>query len=710
MEFGKKQVLTAALTLILAGGLAPIAAQRQYKDLQYPPLNPIHVPEVDRIELENGMILYLVEDHELPTVRISARIGVGSIYEPPEKVGLAAITGAVMRTGGTHKMSGDEMDELLEGIAASVETGIGRTSGFAFMSVLKEDLDTGLSVLADVLMNPTFPEEKIELQKVQARSAIARRNDDVTEIAFREFNQLIYGSQSVYARQSEYETIDAITRNDLIAFHKECFHPDNIMLGAWGDFQKDELVEKIKDVFQDWKKAGFQRAPTPPVPYEFDRSMNFIPKEDVNQSTILIGHIGGLRNNPDYFALRVNNLILSAAFIGRLFRHVRSDQGLAYAVLGRYSANFDYPGIFYVGCMTKSETTVRAIRSLLHEVEMIRKEEVTDQELALAQESFLNAFVFNFDTRRELVGRLMTYEYYGYPEDFLQKTKEGIEKTTKADVLRVARKYLKPDQVRILVVGNDKDFDEPLSVFGDLNEIDISIPTPQEEVIEATEETLAKGEDLIGSAITASGGPAAFHAVNTLRWRGIMSVTTPQGEMAMDLDFLVAYPDRMRLNISAPMGQMSQILNGNQAWGVAPGASRPAPPQQVQEMKENLWHNIVYLFKHAGQQGLTAQYLGGEEVDGQKCEVILITPPGMKGFKLFLNSETMMPAQMQYQAMSPSRAPASTVTSLSDFRGVEGMILPFKSVVSQDGKEVQEITINEILVNPEIDESQFSGK
>ena len=707
MEFGKKQAWTAALILMLAGGLDPVSAQSHYKDLQYPPLNPIHVPQVERIELENGMILYLVEDHELPTVRISARIGVGSIYEPPEKVGLAAITGAVMRTGGTHKMSGDEMDELLEGIAASVETGIGRTSGSAFMSVLKEDLDTGLSVLADVLMNPAFPEEKIELQRVQARSAIARQNDDVTGIALREFNQLIYGSQSMYARQSEYETIDAITRNDLIAFHKEYFHPDNVMLGAWGDFQKDELVEKIKDVFKDWKKVGFQRAPTPPVPYEFDRSVNFIPKEDVNQSTILIGHIGGLRNNPDYFALRVNNLILSAAFIGRLFRHIRSDQGLAYAVLGRYSANFDYPGTFYVGCITKSETTVKAIRSLLHEVEMIRKEEVTDQELALAQESFLNAFVFNFDTRRELVGRLMTYEYYGYPKDFLQKTKEGIEKTTKADVLRVAQEYLKPGQVRILVVGNDQDFDEPLSVLGDVNEIDISIPTPQEEVSEATQETLARGEDLIDRAITASGGPAAFHAVNTLRWKGTMSVTTPQGEMAMDLDFFVAYPDRMRLDTSAPMGQMSQILNGDQAWGVAPGVSRPAPPQQVQEMKENLWHNIVYLFKHADQQGLTAQYLGGEEVDGQKCEVILITPPGMKGFKLFLNSETMMPAQMQYQAMSPSGAPASTVTSLSDFRGVEGMILPFKSVVSQDGKEVQEITINEILVNPEIDESQF---
>lgn len=708
MKQTKIKTFTVALAWIVATSFTAVAAQRHYKDIQYPPLNPIHVPEIERVELKNGMILYLVEDHALPTIGLSARIGVRTIYEPADKVGLAAITGSVMRTGGTRKMSGDDMDELLESIAASVETGIGPSSGFAFVSVLKEDLETGLSVLADVLMNPAFPQDKIDLQKVQARSSIARRNDNANGIAFREFRKLIYRPQSVYARHAEYETIDAITRDDLIAFHKQYFHPDNVMLGVWGDFDKAEMVSKIQSAFQGWEKSGFQKPPTPPAPYTFDHSVNFIRKEDVNQSTILIGHIGGLRSNPDYFSLRVMNDILSGPFTGRLFRRVRSDQGLAYAVYGGYSANYDYPGTFYVGCMTKSETTVKAIRSLLHEVEMILKEEATDRELAFAKESFFNSFVFYFDTRREVLDRLMTYEYYGYPKDFLEKTKAEIEKVTKVDVLRSARNYLNPDQVRILVVGNNKDFDEPLSVLGTVNEIDISIPTVEEEVAKATKETATKGEELIRQAISAAGGPKAFQAVNTLQLRSAMSLTTAQGEMDVDLEFLAAYPDRLRLNMNHPMGQLSQILNGEQAWIVSPRGSFPAPAQQAQQLKESLWHSTVYLFKHANRQDLAVQYLGSEEIGEQECEIVLITPKGMKGLKLFLNAETMLPAQLRYQGMSRTGAPAFMVTDLSDFREVEGVQIPFKSVVSQDGNKVQEITIKEAVVNAELGEDQFS--
>jgi predicted Zn-dependent peptidase len=172
------------------------------------------------------------------------------------------------------------------------------------------------------------------------------------------------------------------------------------------------------------------------------------------------------------------NKILGGGFTGRLFKNVRSREGLAYSVFGSYSANYDYPGEFYVGCMTKSESTVYAIRAMLKEVEKIKEAEVTDEELALAKESFLNSFVFNFDTKGEIVRRRMIYEYFGYPEDFLMKTKENVEKVTKADVLRVAKKHLKPDTVQILVVGRPEEFDQPLSTLGEVNEIDITIPPP----------------------------------------------------------------------------------------------------------------------------------------------------------------------------------------------------------------------------------------
>jgi len=470
-------VFTAVLLCCIASSCTKQYA-RPYEDLKYPKLGDIEIPDVERLTLANGMRLFLVEDHELPLIGISARIRTGSIYEPADKIGLASITGIVMRTGGTVSKTGDELDEQLERIAASVETGIGLNSGSASMSVLKEDIDTGLAILADVLMNPAFREDKIMLAKIRHRSSIARRNDNVSSIAIREYEKLIYGPESVYARHTEYATIENITRDDLVAFHKKYFKPNNVMLAVIGDFDTGEIIKKIEKAFEGWQKADIDFPDVPKVQYEFKATTNVVRKEDINQSNIYLGHIGGVMSDPDYFALIVLNRILGGGFTGRLFKNIRSREGLAYSVFGLYSSNYDFPGIFYVGCQTKSESTVYAIRAMTEEVKKMTESEVTDEELALAKESYLNSFVFNFDSKGEIVSRLMTYAYYGYPEDFLQKAKENIEKVTKADVLRVAREHLKPDKMQILAVGRPQDFDEPLSVFGPVHEIDIAIPLP----------------------------------------------------------------------------------------------------------------------------------------------------------------------------------------------------------------------------------------
>ena len=488
----KNHVLSKIMFILLAGlfclpgtscseklsSIPPRSKPANYNNLKYTPLGNIEIPEIERVTLDNGMQLFLLEDHELPLINASAMIRTGSVYEPADKVGLASITGTVMRTGGTTSKTGDQIDEELEQIAASVSTGIGTDTGSASMSVLKEDIDTGLAILADVLMNPVFHEDKIELAKVRQRSSIARRNDNMRSIAAREFIKLIYGPDSVYARQTEYATIDNITRDDLIAFHKKFYHPDNMMLAVCGDFDTQQMIEKIKNAFQGWEKAGVEVPPVPEVTYDFKSTVNEIRKDDVNQSYVLMGHIGGMMNDPDYFALILMNRVLGSGFTSRLFKNVRSRMGLAYSAFGVYTSNYEYPGIFYVGCQTKLKSTVQATRAMINEVKKMTESEVTDEELNLARENYLNSFVFNFASKGQIIGRLMTYEYFGYPADFLQKTKQNVEKVTKADVLRVAQKNLHPDKMQILAVGRPEEFDEPLSVFGPVNEIDITIPTP----------------------------------------------------------------------------------------------------------------------------------------------------------------------------------------------------------------------------------------
>lgn len=468
------------VVMLLLSFCVPVAlAQKSPRDVfEFPPLNPIKMPKIETLDLANGLKVFLVEDHEFPTIDIRALIRIGSVYEPPAKTGLAAITGNVLRTGGTASKTGDDIDRELESLAATVETYIGQTSGGFIASMLKEDVDLVLEILTDILVNPSFREDKIELAKIQQRSNISRRNDEVEDIAHREFWKLIYGEGSPYARYPEFATINAITRDDIIRFYKRGFYPNNTLMTVWGDFLMDEMVEKLKKTLGTWPKATPDIPPQPRVEYEYRYTVNFVDKPDVNQSHISLGHIGGLMNDPDYPALSVMNNILSWE---RMFKKIRTDEGLAYNVWGAYGAGYRHPGVFSCVAQTKSESTVYAIKLMLEEVRQMTVEGVSDEELARAKDRYLNTYVFNFDSKAKVVNRLMAYAYYDYPMDFMASIKSGIEKVTKADVLEVAKKYLHPDKVQILVVGNGRAFDKPLSTLGEVNVIDIKIPPAKSE-------------------------------------------------------------------------------------------------------------------------------------------------------------------------------------------------------------------------------------
>lgn len=478
-KYSKGFIIVLAFFLVLFYCGSPALAQKSPKDkFVFPSLNPIQMPRVEKVELANGLTLFLVEDHQYPTIDLRAMVRTGSVFEPPSEIGLAAICGQVLRTGGTTSMNGDQMDRELETMAATISTGIGLTSGYITVSVLKEDVDRAFEILADILMNPAFPEDKINLAKIQQRTMISRRNDDIGQITFREFQKLIYRGESPYASHPEYATIAAVTRQDIVRFYQEYFHPNNTIMAVWGDFESQEMVVKIKKNLEPWKRKDISIPPLPEVDYEYKYTVNHIQKPDVNQSNIMIGHIGGVMNNPDFPALSVMNSILS---FDRMFKRIRTDEGLAYSVYGYYGAGYTYPGVFRCGAQTKSESTLYAIGLMLEEMKKMTEKEVSDEELAKAKDEHLNSFVFNFDSRAEIVNRMMTYAYFGYPLDFMDRVKEGVEKVTKADVLRVAKKYLHPEEIQILVVGKEEDFDKPLSTLGEVNTIDISIPSPKSE-------------------------------------------------------------------------------------------------------------------------------------------------------------------------------------------------------------------------------------
>ena len=430
-----------------------------------------HPPKAERAVLENGMVLYLLEDHELPLVQINAMIRTGSVYEPADKIGLAGLTGAVMRTGGTASMSGDALDEELEFMAAELGSSIGPDAGIASLDILAKDLDRGLTLFADMLMHPAFPQDKLDLAKQQALESIRRRNDNPAGIASRQFRKRVYGEDHPLARESTVETIGRITRADLVAFHSRDYHPDAVILSLSGDFEKKEMIEKIRRAFAGWPEGRIDRPSLPPVPDAFKPSVNLVEK-DISQTHLRIGHLGIRQDDPDYFAVSLLNDILGGGgFRSRLFKTVRTEGGLAYSVGSTFTPGNLEPGMFVAYGETKAGSTYQAISAIEREIQRIRTAPVKEEELRLAKDSFLNSFVFSFSDPAMIVDRQASLEYYGLPADFLERFRDSVVHVTRQEILDVAQKHLQPDGLIVLAVGRPDRFDRPLSGLGILNVI-----------------------------------------------------------------------------------------------------------------------------------------------------------------------------------------------------------------------------------------------
>ncbi len=462
------RILTALLIFAL-----PVAAWGDNlpdpRKMTFPPLQ-FKVPQAQRVVLDNGMIVYLMEDHELPQVNITALIGTGAVYEPAEKRGLAGLAGAVMRSGGTTSLPPEKMNDELEFMASSIESSIGTDAGTVSMSTLTKNLDRTLQIYAQVLMTPAFREDKVELARKQTIEALRRQDDDPKAVADRELSKAIYRGTPL-GRVPTFASVKAITRTDMVAFHDKYYHPNNIIMSVAGDFNSTAMVAALNKAFAGWKKDNVEFPAIKAPAKEFAPEVLFAQK-DVNQSVIRMGHIGVTKDNPDIYAIRVMDAILgSGGFTSRLMAEVRNAQGLAYNVESSFDIGRRYLGTFTAETETKAQSTARTISLMEEIIKGMTEKPVSDQELKLAKDSIINSFIFGFTNTASVANQKARLEYYHYPAGYLENYRDNIARVTKEDVLRVAKKYLHPDALKLVVVGNAKLFDKPLSTFGKVEEI-----------------------------------------------------------------------------------------------------------------------------------------------------------------------------------------------------------------------------------------------
>lgn len=485
-----KRLLTVGLVLLVAASIAggPVwaAKVKHPSELTFPKLE-LKTPEYEELAFANGMSGFLIEDHEVPVVNMTIFFGTGR--SDKGKVGLGGLAAWTIRNGGSEEWPADRINEELEFVDAYVEVGrpaggggmMGRGGGSSAdgrstsvsVNCLKKDLPLCLEIMTELLINPAFPEEKIELRRETMLENIRRENDEPRRIAGRELARILYGDHPRAWRATE-ETVNAISRDDLVTYHQAFFHPNNAIIGISGAVTKDEIMGLLDDALASWEQAEVVIEPEPALALTFEPSVNYVHK-DIDQGVIMIGHLGLNSRDETRPAVEIMNFILGGgSFTSRITQKVRTEEGLAYAAYSRYSSDPWTYGTFVASSQTRSDATARAASLIVDLIAEMQADGPSEEEFENARDAYLNKQVFDYDSKAAVVQRLVQLKWQGRPLDTPERDIETIENLTLDDVKAAAAEYLHPDGLVMLFVGDQEKFEQPLSNFGEVNVIELS--------------------------------------------------------------------------------------------------------------------------------------------------------------------------------------------------------------------------------------------
>ena len=671
---------------------AKTAAVPGPRDLKYPPLRTIQAPHVETVTLPNGMRLYLLEDHELPLIDGQVRIRTGTLFDPPDKIGLAAMTSAVLRTGGARSKTGEQINQQLENLAATVETGMNQTAGAVLFSALKENADQVLEVVRDLLTAPEFRQDKIDLQRTQVNAAIARRNEDAGKAALREFGSILYGRDTPYGWLEQYDTIGRISRVDLQSFYKRYYFPKNVMLAVWGDFDTAAMKTRLAELFAGWST---EQPPVPEFPKFIEgsaRGVYLAEKKDAKRTFIAAGHLGGRLNDKDCPALEVAGTILGGGYTSRLAARSRTRAGNPYDIAAQWGTDFDHPGLFQIAGSTDAISTVDAVKAIQEETERMRTSEVTEDELRIARETALNRLVFAFDTKSKTMARLLTNEYYGYPRDFTQQYQKGLAAVTRADVLRVAKERFDPSRLTIVVVGNQVMFGQPLeSVDPLVNKLDLAIPEHKPQATKGDESSLTQGKQILSRAQMAAGTTQRLAAVKDYTEVAEFLLTAENGGMkVVETDRWVA-PSAFRQDSVLQAGRISAYFDGRGGWISTPQGSGALGGSQLKQVQGDLFRLYFKL--------MLSDQFPERTVNALDSTTVEISDGAGQIATMEFDAQTGLPRRVRYDLSQAAGAPVKVMEEYDDFRDIAGVKIPHKIIISRGGQKFAEVTVTEYKIN-----------
>lgn len=741
-------LLFSVFSLFLCVGSASIAsAQARSWPSEFPPrplpARDIKFPPYEIQTLPNGLQVVAVLHHEQPVVNMRLLIRAGAAQDPKDKLGLAHLMASLLDQG-TKTKTAEQMNDAIDFIGGAMGAGAGTDLTFVNIVVMKDSFESGMRMLSEMARQPAFAQAEIDRQKQQTLSGLRVSLEDPEWVANSVFDRLVYGFHPYGMPDSGTpETLASITRDDLVAFHDKYFLPNNAILAIVGDVTAEEAFATAKKVFGDWEKRDLpaQKMIDPPDP---TRRVIVVDKPDAVQTEVRVGHLGIPRNHPDYMAVNLAIRILGGEGSNRLHQVLRTQRGLTYGA----QANMDTlkeSGDFEAETNTRSEATGEVLRLIVDEFWRLQRERVSEIELTDAKAYLTGSFPLTIETPESIAMQVVNVLFYGLPLEQLQNFRERVNAVTADDIQRVAKAYLKPDRLSVVLVGNAAAFASQLKGIGfssyetiELSDLDLTAANFKKAAARvgraggagrdawrpasagpasappayrpASQQSTSTGDRddsaaLLDRAIEAKGGLEKLRGIKTIVAKQTLKGPPPNDAPSETTNY-IQYPDRFRIETRIPDGVMVQGFDGTQAWMQDPRGIHDAPEPLVREARASLRRDIVSLLLAAKSGKIAARVLpDAHDASGRVDRVLELSATDLNPIVLYIDAKTGLIQKQAFMADGPGRPLVEE--QFSEYRPVDGVQIAFAASRKVGTVITVERRVTDIKINEPIDPSLF---
>lgn len=704
--------VTTLASLLLAAGATPAAAQAARQAPPPPaPDRPFDFPASHVHRLPNGLTVLVVEDRRQPLVSFTLLVHAGASAQPAGKDGLAAMVAGLLDKG-TATRSAQDIARAIDRVGGSLSAGADADFAQVTATALVPSAGLALELLADIVARPSFKDDEVERLRRQALSGLQVQFADAEFLATAVARRVAYGAHPyAVGADGTPDTLAKLTRDDVVAFHRARYAPEGAWLAVAGDITPAAAVKLVEQHLGAWAgSAGALTVAEPPAPA---RGAVFVDRADSVQTQIRVGTVAVPRNHPDHFPLLIANQAFGGSFNSRLNMKLRANEGLTYGARSLVDAD-RHAGWWGVSTYTRTEETARAVSLIEDLLRDFRETPITAAELEEAKSFLVGSFAIGAETPAQVAGKLLEARAYGLPDDYWTTYRQRVRAVTADQIATAVRKYVQPDRMTLVAVGNASAFAPALTGFGTprvvrFADLDLTAPDLRRAgaATTASPEAMAQGKALIARAVAAAGGAGRLAAIKDVTTRGTVTVTTPMGEMKGEAVAEVVYPDKMRSTLTLPMGQMVQAFDGKGGWMKMGPQAMDLPPAMLPEMRRGVVSALgIDLLRRAAAGEAEVSALPAAEVDGRKVDVVR-WKMGEVEMTVSFDAETLLLAKLAYRSVTPQGAVDVEVMP-GDYREVDGLKVPFKVKGLQNGQPYLESLSSTVTFNTGIDPAGFA--